>query len=304
MTSRYLKIVLVWLGAILIVATVPFGLYKVSKYTFRADRISLIYQDENNATHVVMIQLLSYEYFPKVYSHDYFVLEMAEDEYPYWDVHTFNTIKEDFRPNDFVTSIVRENNENTLNEDYAVSVRLRDSLLEVDLQDLTGDFLVNNALERFTYLNMGETRIHVNGKPYTAKFALSRKASIDLGQLQEDQKHALRGSVLFLTDSEGELFYTDVTDATVNNGKYNSHAWSLNRHGDVLQKDVGSQIELQSTSRSHILDLPKFDEAHFSLNKNDVVYLRSNYYNLLSGGVVDAEGERIIKGFSFEYDNR
>ena len=54
---------------------------------------------------------------------------------------------------------------------------------QVDIENMRGDFLINNTLERFTYVYMGKTEIIVNGKKYAANYVLNMKASINYGKL-------------------------------------------------------------------------------------------------------------------------
>lgn len=304
MRNKTFKVILLWLLAVVLVIAIPVSYLLFKKTLYFSDRVMVLFDDGNNAQNALIVELVSYEMFPHYFHHTYFAVLVDENKHSYSSSFEFNSFDSNFQNRDFIKNIQKQNNENILDEDYRLNIEIGQKNIDIDLKDLRGDFLINNSLERFTYMNLGNTKIKVNDSEYSANFALNRTSSINHGKLILEQNVRSAGNAIFLADNDGTLYYSDLTDVPANDTLYMSHAWAINKDGNILRKDVGEQIMLTHLSNEKfILDLPNFDNAYVKINK---VFVLSGIidYSLLKGELIDEKGEEIIHGFSIQYDNR
>ncbi|MBT4849407.1 hypothetical protein HON36_00980 [Candidatus Parcubacteria bacterium] len=298
------KVIILWLLVVILSIAVPLSYLLFNKSLYFSDRIIVLFNDENNANHALIVELVSYEMAPYYYHHTYFAILLDEKKNSHTKSHEFNSFNGDFQAKDFIKNIKKENNENILDEDYLISLQINNKNIEIDLTDLRGDFLINNSLDRFTYMNLGNTEIKINGQGQQADFAMNRTSSINHGKLMLSQNVRAKGQAVFLADKDGALYYTDITNVPENSTNYMSHAWSINKHDNVLRKDVSERINITDIDQeSYILDLPHFDNAYIKINKT-FIYPGIIDYALLRGELIDNHGEKIIRGFSMQYDYR
>lgn len=304
MNIKFSKKLLVWAGVIIgiiVVCQIYLLTYDYSSYS---DRMTLLYAIEGKSQ-ATMIELRSYETLPHLYHQTYSVVDITEGMKPFWDSVSVNSLSKEFEAQEFVYEIQKANNENILDEDYFINLRANGKDIKVDLRDLRGDFLVNNSLERFTYVNMGETKVSVNGKTYPAAFSLNRKASVNYKKVLEDQSVGAAGNAIFLSDNLGQVYYADVTQVSEQKTKYLSHAWALNKNHGLLKKEVGERVLLNEMDPyTYHLTISPFDGADFNLKKVSTIFLGQINYSLLEGYISDIEGERKVIGFSLDYDTR
>lgn len=304
MKSSILKITIYWIIFIALILSLMLSYLFLSNSNFFSDRLFVLYKDDNNNSNVLMIKLTKYNIFPHFYHYEYIVSLTGKNTKTILKEYEYNSIKNNFKATDFIKNIINTNNENILNEDYAMSLNINNKKIDIDLRDMTGDFLINNTLERLTYVNMGSSTIMIDGIKYKADFVLNKTASVSYRQLILDQSVDARGTAVFFSDMSGGLYYVDISHVFEEGSKYMSHAWALNKNEQILKKDVGEKVVLVSNNKgSVVFNLPAFNNARVKLDKVADFSFRKTSYNLLEGELVDDNGEKIIAGFNLNYDD-
>ena len=304
MHCNTLKIVLYWIIPIGLVLAGVFAYLLLGNSVYFSDRLFVVYKDANNKSQAIMIALTRYNTIPHLYEYHYRASWVGHDSAVVWKDYEYRSFASIFKPVDFIKKIINTNNENILEENYAISIELDNKKIDIDLKQMTGDFLINNSLDRFTYINMGTTTVVIDGRSYPASFVLNKSASMNYIKSMREQAVAARGMVAFFSDLAGELFYTDITTVFEEKSRYMSHAWVLNKNGKTLKKDTGEKIVLASNTKDGIvLDLANFHKAKVGLKKISSFREGGTFYNLLEGELVDENGTRIVTGFSLEYDD-
>jgi hypothetical protein len=302
MKNNIAKIIIYWIILILSILIPSVGYLLFGSASYFSDRLIILYKDEENNNHSVMVELTRYNIFP-FYNQFKYNISLADSQREvFTKKYEFSSFDNFFKSADFIKKINNTNNENILSEGYVVGIDVDGKKIDIDLGEMTNDFLINNSLERLTYINMGPTVIVVDGVAHSADYVLNKTASIKY--LKSTSYPKSTGLALFFSDTLGELYYVDITKVLNSKSKYVSHSWALNKNNQILKKDVGEQVKLISNNEKNIiLDLPNFNNARVKLNKISEFSLVVDN-NLLSGEIVDSEGERIITGYSISYGRK
>lgn len=303
MKNSFFKYQFHWILVIILLVVLVMVYLFFSNSFFRSDRLLVLFVDEAGRRNSLMIQLSRYDVFPHRYNYTYSYNLMRENSKTLSGWIEYTSFDTDFKERGFLSEISNINNENTLNENYLLRLEIDGREFKIDLKNMTGDFLVNNSLERFTYLNMGNTMIIIDGKEYSADFALNKTASSDYLKLQREQAVDSVGSVMFLSDEQGGLYYVDITDVPDKSSRYSSHKWALYKKGDTLKKDV-SNISLMRDGNEQMLNLPIFEDASLKINNSINSFSEKVTYSLLSGDLIDNNGEKRITGFGLNYGEK
>lgn len=273
---------------------------------YHSDRLIVIYEGDGGRRSTIAVELTRYTTFKHLYSFQYTASVIPEHSIAYSMNHRFNSINGGFQKGGFVKNIKAINNENTLDEDFAIELELGGRSIGINLENMTGDFLINNTLERFTYVNMGTTTITVDGVGYNAYYAFNKTASADVEKMMMKQRVQANGFISFFSDGTGGLYYVDVARVydDIATG-YTSHSWALYKRDGIMKKVVGEQVSSITDSPDRVrFRLADFDDTLVELNKvsENPFWSESQYF--VKGELVDDKGVRKIVGFSKHYDDR
>lgn len=269
---------------------------------YRSDRLFILYNDEQNGRSALMVQLTKYGLMPLVDHYQYKIVLLADNAETYAKQYEYDAIVAPFKTDDSIIKFDNPNNENILSEGLALTAKAGGKIFNIDLKNMAGDFLINNSLNRLTYVNMGTTTIAVDGKEYAADFSLNKTLSVDKKFIY-NQAIGSRGAAVFFSDATGGLYYADVSDVPDNSTNYISHAWALRKQGQTLNKDVGENVTLTANNDGKMtIGISSFGGASAELNTAKQYYSNRLFYDLLNGTLTDNGGTRAINGTSLYYD--
>lgn len=271
--------------------------------TYHKDRLIVYFSTPEQANNILLVELTRYSVFPYVYQHQY-TAKVINEQTGTEKNQEFKSFSNTVTEKDFVTHFSNDNQYNLLDEDYALEVDIDGNHYSIDLQNLTGDFLINNSLERFTYLNLGTTTITINNRTYDASYSLNKTASTDISKttLQDDISGS--GNSIFLADNQGGVYTIDMTEVDSGAGEYDSHNWTAYKNGHILQKEANvADLTLENaTTPNPTLDLVLFNNARITFT--ELAHLKKRYktYSLLSGEITDDTGQRLLGGLRMKYE--
>ncbi len=271
--------------------------------TYQKDRLIVHFSTPEQEHNILLVELTRYSVFPYVYQHQYtakFINEKVGTE----ENQQFKSLSSAVAGKDFLTSFSNSNQYNLLDEDYTLEVDIDGNQYAIDLQNLTGDFLINNSLERFTYLNLGTTTITINNRAYDASYSLNKTASTDITKttLQDDVSGS--GNSIFFTDDQGGVYTIDMTQVDTGAGEYDSHNWLVYKNGHTLQKAANvADLTLENeTTQNPSLDVVLFNNARITFTELAHLKKRDKTYSLLSGEITDDVGTRQLGGLRMRYE--
>lgn len=268
-----------------------------------SDRIFILYKDSDNNTNALMVRISKYDILPHFYHYEYLVSLTGNDMETKVKKYDYNSIKNNYRETDFIKNIKNENNENILNENYSMKIEIENTKFDISLKDMTGDFLINNSLNRFTYVNMGTTEISIDGTNHKANFILNKTASTDYKDLMSQFPDS-KGIAIFFADASGTQYYVDISEVFEISSSYLSHTWVLKKKDQILEKHVGEgPLLITNDNNNIILDLPIFNNARAEFKKIKEFYLANNFYSLIEGKLINDNEEKTITGFALYYND-
>ncbi len=291
-----------YFGLCVLLAVLLTGVYtSLYKLSYSSSRFVLLFEDENNIENVLILKLTSREIFPHFYKHGYSAILINEKRSFNSEQHLYKTFSKSFKANNFISRFENINNENILNENYFLNFKINDKNFNLELKNLTNDFLINNSLDRFAYINMGETNIVVNDIEQPAYFVVNKMTSMDYKKILKLQDIEAEGEVVFLVNNEGEMYYADTTNVVKGKGNYLSHSWALNKNNDILKKSVSKEIKFSSED-DYALEIPAFDNSYFRMKKSNIAAQGKTKYSIIKGELISDKGEKKVKGFGLNYN--
>ncbi len=278
-----------WILTILIVVIVVVTIYLKFFYTyaFFNDRLTLLYTDNNNQNQSLTINLFREEVIPHIYKHIYTVASNDQANSVKYAYNKHYSTHKFVSTDTIVSSFVNNNNYNTLNEEYSISVRLNNTTYDIKLPSMDGDILLNKDLYRLTYSNIGSGDIVVNSHNYKANFVLDKtlsnnaRKSVAGANLQSKTNHA------FLFDTDNNYYLIDTTIVTNPTDNYTSHVWTACKQGSVTEKSVSAgPIVFSNNNIIESINNVCFGKSLTINNKQSISILNDTDY-LVSGFVTD-----------------
>lgn len=307
LTVMHSKLLWVGLGFLLLIGGVVAGILYQFNNDYYYDRLLVHYQDQAGADHALLIELRRYSLLPYYYQHEYTIKSFAAAGTEHTET-VFNTMSPNIVAHDFLTSFSDDNHYNLQDEDYRLAVEFDHQQYLINLPNLTGDGLVNNALERFTYVNMGNTEVSIDGQSYSAAFALTKNLSIDVDKATLSEGTKGTSNSIFLTDQQGRFYLIDSTNVTAGATEYDSHNWTLYKQGKVVQKIIDAdpltitRSDRSLGGKSLTIDHPELAASQMNLSSISNLHNQHKAYDLVVGTIIDDAGERPVMGLSSYYD--
>lgn len=306
MIKNIIKYALYW-TAFIWVCTWGIFLYMylfTSEYLW--DRFIFLYKDEQNNNKVLMVQLLKYSnLFPYNHHYIYSAILTGENTKTYSKKYEFSSMNNLFLAKDFIKTIHNTNNENTLHENYALNLELNELKIWIKIDNMTGDFLINNSLNRFTYANLWTTNLSINNKNYKANFILNKVTAHNSLIHNFIENVQSKWIVTFLSDAWNNIYSIDITDVYKTNTNYISHAWLINKNGAILQKEVWEQVKLISNDKKNIIfTFSWWNHSKVILNKMVNLSSKNEIYNFSKWILINDNGSKEVIGFSIMYDDK
>ena len=181
-------------------------------------------------------------------------------------------------------------------------MQANNNVYRLDLENLKGDFIVNNALADLTYINVGTTNMKIDGKDNKVNYFLTKNLSDDSSEVFVDDNTYFKSSIISLWDENNNFYSVDTSDVISDVSK--SHKWGIykNNKTQVMKKIVGNIKLVASNDKPNIsLVIPDFNNASFTLHKNKNQE-RGDNYCLISGQIKDKSGVRNVRGIYFVRD--
>ncbi|EKD76039.1 MAG: hypothetical protein ACD_43C00244G0006 [uncultured bacterium] len=296
------KIILAVIVVVIMALSIIWLLFFYSRAYYN-DRLIVYYQDEAEKSNALLVDLTSYNILPYYYGHEYHVIAF-NDEKTIEKKYNFHTTSSAISADGFLTEHVNINNYNLQDESYSLQLGVNNQQYSIDLQNLPGDFIVNNTLQRLTYVNLGNTTILVDGKLYDAQFALTKTLSSNIAQATLGVGVTGSGDNIFLADQQGGLYLIDQTEITSGAGEYDSHNWVLYKKGTILKKFVDfDNFELSNITDSTVkLNVSSLDNATMTLHPLSTKQNDRSIYYLFDGEIIDNLGERLLGGLRLHYE--
>jgi hypothetical protein len=268
------------------------------KYSFYSDKLVIIINDDstNNANiknDIFTIELYREEIFPHIYSNYYLLHGFNKDEpnEPYYNIKSFISFNKNASPKYFINKIKNENLYNIQQENYALGFNTGKDAYKLNLTDLKGDFIINNDLSRLVYLNMGKSKIEINGEIYPIDFMLIKTMSNNKKYaISSDENLHLKTNHMFITDENGSQYVIDDTKVEKVIDGYNSHNWIVCKEKESQQKNINNKTVQYLNDRILTIDDVCFGKSINITNPKITTKL--------------IESNEVITGFVQDKDNK
>ncbi len=151
-------------------------------------------------------------------------------------------------------------------ETYALSMEIEGKKIEIELENMDGDFITKNDITYTRYLSAGTANVTINGQTFKANAALEKAYSSDHSKyvfFPGLDKLKSRTYRFLIWDQDHNFYLLDNSTVSEESPYYRPHTWILYKNfaPEYTQKVFAADIEFTETDEEKIWDVsvPELD---------------------------------------------